>query len=32
MKNGSVIVSRTREELDKSAETLEQLFFQVTEG
>ncbi|MCR4435164.1 MAG: ABC transporter ATP-binding protein [Clostridiales bacterium] len=32
MKNGAVVMSRTREDLEKSAESLEQLFFQVTEG
>ncbi len=32
MKNGSVIMSRTREELLKSGESLEELFFEVTEG
>lgn len=32
MKNGTVVMTRTREELEKSAESLEQLFFQVTEG
>lgn len=32
MKNGTVVMSRTREELEKSNESLEELFFQVTEG
>ncbi|HEX9062931.1 MAG TPA: ABC transporter ATP-binding protein [Clostridia bacterium] len=32
MKNGMVIMSRTREELLKSGESLEELFFEVTEG
>jgi hypothetical protein len=32
MKNGRVLLSRTREELEKGKESLEELFFKVTEA
>jgi ABC-2 type transport system ATP-binding protein len=32
MKDGNVVLSRTRQELNKSSESLEELFFKVTEG